>query len=126
MTSVIDLWRDEPLRFDPERLADMYIELGEAQAQDAVERMLHDLDFTLRRIKGLRRAERYGCLSRSCERISDIATELGLSSLARVTRDVAITAACGDETALSATMSRLERVANRSLKIVSGLHDMSG
>lgn len=126
MTCVIDLWREEPLRFDPERLADIYIEMGEDRAQDAVARMLHDLDFTLRRIKGLRRAQRFDCLAQSCARISKLATELGLSSLARVTRDVAVTAERGDETALAATMARLERVANRSLKIVSGLHDMSG
>lgn len=126
MTCVIDLWREEPLRFDPERLADIYIEMGESRAQDTVARMLHDLEFTLQRIKGLRRAQRLVCIAQSCARISETATELGLSSLSRVTEDVAVVAERGDEIALAATMARLERVANRSLKIVSGLHDMSG
>lgn len=126
MACVVDLWREEPLRFDPERLADIYVELGEDRAQDAVGRMLSELDFTLRRIKGLRRANRFSCISQSCGRISDMAAELGLSSMARVSRDVADVAARGDEIAIAATMARMERVANRSMKIVSSLHDMSG
>lgn len=126
MNDVIELWQEEPLCLDPERLADIYLELGESQAQDTVSRALHDLDFTLRRLRGLRRAGRIDCLVRSSGRVSSISETLGLSSMARVAGDVARAAACQDETALAATLARLERVANRSLKVVSDLHDMSG
>lgn len=126
MTGVTVLWRDEPLWMDPDRLAGIYVELGEVKAHAAIGRAMEDLALTLERLKGLLRAGRLPALSQSAARICDIAEPLGLSSLARVASDVAQVSQARDEVALAATLARLERVANRSLKMVWDLQDLSG
>ncbi|MBB4021388.1 MAG: hypothetical protein CL814_07915 [Confluentimicrobium sp.] len=111
---------------DPERLALLYVELGEARAQAAVARAMEDLAVTLERMKGYLRAGRSSGLVQGAHRICDIADPLGLSSLSRVAADVGEAAGAGDKVAQAATVARLERVAGRSLKMVWDLQDMSG
>lgn len=126
MSSIVDLWQEEPLTLDPERLADIYIEMGERQAQVVVLRAAEDLRLARQRLHGLLRSERLSCLSRAALRMAILAESLGLSSLERVARDVAVVSERHDHMALSATLARLDRVSERSLKIVTDLHDMSG
>ncbi len=127
MVSAITVLRqDEPLWLDPERLAEIYVEMGEDRAQIVVSRATDDLTVALTRLRGYRRVGQGDALSRSAKRMATIAEPLGLSHLARVAQDVAAVALTGDDTALAATLARLERVAGRSLKIVTDLQDVSG
>ncbi|MHC0052231.1 hypothetical protein [Actibacterium sp. D379-3] len=120
------LWPDEALRMDPERLAEIYVELGEVRAQAAVGRAMEDLAMTLDRLGGQHRGGRRAAVAQLAVRIRDIAEPLGLSSLSLVAGDVARLAETRDAVALAATTARLERVANRSLKMVWDLQDISG
>jgi len=126
VTGIRVLWHDEPLRMDAERLAGIYVELGEARAQAMVGRAMEELSVTLERIAGLVRSGRSAAVAQSARRIHDIAEPLGLCSLARVADDVARAAGARDMIALAATQARLERIANRSLKMVWDLQDISG
>lgn len=126
MSAIAMLWRDEPLLMDPERLAGIYVEMGEARAQAAVSCAMEELAVTMERLRGLLRTGRRRALSDAALRIRDIAEPLGLSSLAQVAGDVAAVADRGDAAALGAVTARLERVSNRSLKMVWDLQDLSG
>lgn len=126
MAAVTKLRQDEPLRLDSERLAELYIEMGEARARVAIGRAMEDMAITLERLKGYLRAGRLRDLGASAARITTIADPLGLSSLSRVAGDVSIVAGRKDRVALAATMARLDRVAARSLKMVVDLQNLSG
>ena len=126
MTKITMLWQDEALRMDPERLAAIYVDMGEARAQVAVSRAMEDLAITLERIKGLARVGRRGDLVNKALRIRDIAEPLGLSSLSKAAANLAEVGETKNPVALAATLARLERVANRSLKMVWDLQDLSG
>ncbi|SMX30650.1 hypothetical protein [Actibacterium lipolyticum] len=126
MTVITKLWQDEALRMDPERLAAIYVDMGEARAQVAVSRAMEDLAITLERIKGLARVGRLADLAEKALRVRDIAEPLGLSSLSKAAANLAEVGGTKNPVALAATLARLERVANRSLKMVWDLQDLSG
>ncbi len=111
---------------DPERLAEIYVEMGEAKAEIAVARATDDLIVTLERLRGLQRIGRLDGLSRSAARIAMIAEPLGLSSLARAAQNVSDVAAKDDLVALNATLARLERMTDQSVRFVTDLRDLSG
>lgn len=124
MQAVSVLWQDEPLAMDEERLAGLYLELGEARAQAVVMRAVEDISVQLEQITGFARAGRLDALRRVAEEVADTAIPFGLQSLARVAGDVATLAARGDDpVAQAACLARLERVANRSMRIVFHLSD---
>lgn len=114
------LWlEDEPLHLDPERMAGFYVDLGEAQAQVAMARSMSALRRKLGRAAMHNANENWNSLARTARSIATIADPLGLSSLSAVARDVARTAEAEDHVALAATMARLERVSDRSFKMMS-------
>ncbi|MGB8624062.1 MAG: hypothetical protein WCD16_14710 [Paracoccaceae bacterium] len=126
MAGVTVLWQDEPLGMDAERLAAIYVELGEARATAAVASAMEELAVALERMRGLRQTSRIPALAQLAARVRDIAEPLGMLSLSLVACDVTDAAQTGDGVALSATLARMERVANRSLKMVWDLQDLSG
>jgi len=126
VSAIAMLWRDEPLMMDPERLAGIYVEMGEVRAQAAVSCAMEELAVTMEQVRALRIGGRPRSLEDLALRVRDIAEPLGLSSLAQVAGDLAAIAAGGDPAALGAVMARLERVSNRSLKMVWDLQDLSG
>lgn len=126
VAGVTVLWQDEPLGMDAERLAAIYVELGEARATAAVASAMEELAVALERMRGLRQTSRIPALAQLAARVRDIAEPLGMLSLSLVACDVTDAAQTGDGVALSATLARMERVANRSLKMVWDLQDLSG
>lgn len=126
MTSVMLVCRDEPLGLDPERLAALYVELGEAHAQVAVARAMEDL---LAHVDQLRTDLAFrgsaSRLARTVGRIHDIAEPLGLSSLSLAAQNAEDAVQGGDIVSTFATLARLERVANRSIKMVWDIQELS-
>lgn len=120
------LRQSEPLRMDAERLASVYLELGEARAQTTMARAMDEITVALARLKGLVRAGRLGQLADVAQSMRDIAEPLGLNSLARVAHDLADLSARRDPVALAAVMARMDRVVERTLKMVWDLQDLSG
>lgn len=120
------LHREEPLTLDPERLAALCLEIGEARVPEVLARDMQDLSETISRARGLLRAGLLSQLAPCAGRVGQIAEPMGLGGLARVAADVAALSATGDRVALAAALARLERIANQSLRMVWLLHDMSG
>jgi len=112
---------------DPERLANLYVEMGEARANSAVSRAMQELSDLLEKLKCdvAFRAEAPE-LQASSKQIQQIAEPLGLISLASAANNAANAAMTRDIVAICATQARLERVACRTLKMVWDLHDLSG
>ncbi|WP_152544468.1 hypothetical protein [Actibacterium mucosum] len=117
---------DEPLGMDPERLAALYVEMGETAANAAVSRALRDLSDAMEQLRcdmSFRAPAEVLC--QSSHKIRDIAEPLGLTTLAVSAANVADAVISGDTVATFATLARLEKVANRSLKVVWDIHDLS-
>lgn len=110
----------EPLCVDTEKLAGVFLQLGERRATLAVSRSIEDLVGVLNHLQVQARAGRAGAVSRSAERLEQIALPLGLTSLVSVARDLKRVSGRNDA-AFAAVLARLERIANRSIDIVSQL-----
>lgn len=120
------LCREEPLKLDPERLAALCLEIGEARAPDLLAQAMQELSERVLRGKGLLRTGRLSELAPCAEGVARIAEPMGLIGLVGVAADVVSLSETGDRVALAATLARLERIANRSLRMVWSLRDMSG
>lgn len=120
------LCRNEPPGLDADRLATLFVEVGEHRAQRIVDRALQDLGETLDLARGCHRAGRIEDLSALAARIEHIAEPLGLCSLARVAADLEELCDWQDEVALAAVLARLNRVADQSLRFAWSLGGMSG
>ena len=64
-------------------------------------------------------------LRKSARSLVAISDQVGMTTLARVARDVTAAIDCGDDAALSATLFRLIRIGERSLTAVWDLQDLS-
>lgn len=120
VVAVYLLTHDEPVRFDPGRVAEMYLEFGEDQAEQMLSAAGEDVAVGLSRLAKL---GPHGVLTE----IADIAAGLdaraeqcGMVDLARVARDVRGAASQIDIAALGATLARLSRVGDRSLSAIWG------
>lgn len=105
----------ERVSVDQRRVGDIVSELGETAAQRLIQSALEHLAMTLRDTVA---AAAEGDLARvvaHADRLSRLAWQVGLLSLARVALDVAHCAEAANHASLSATLARLERVGNGSL-----------
>ncbi len=126
MTKIMELWHEESLCMDPERLAGIYVEMGESRAKTVIAGATEELALEMERLKGLMLAGHPRAMPQTARRLRDIAEPLGLCSLTQVAEDLAKTAATENRVAMAAILARLDRLANQSLKMVWDLQDMSG
>ncbi len=113
---------DETAGIDPERLAQLYAELGEREADRVICDAMEDLALSLARIGrayAARDRDRIVALAAGLERVC---ARIGLGKLERVAQGVRICAARGDVPGLDATLARLSRVGDRSLSAVWDPH----
>ncbi len=125
VATVITLEQNEAVRLDPDRLGGLYLQLGEAGAEDVVCRAIEELAVRLAHCERLwHQQDRTGL--RKCTRsLIAIADQIGMTVLARVSGDVTRAIDNGDSAALGATLFRLLRVGERSLTAVWDLQDLS-
>ena len=115
---------DEAVRLDPDKLGTLYYQLGESGAETVVCRAMEELAVRLHELSRLLdddEIERLGKVARS---LVGIAEQIGMTKLARVAHDVAQCANSGDRPALSATLARLQRIGDRSMRAIWDLQDM--
>jgi len=116
----------EPLRLDAERLAALYLTLGEARARRAVAGALHELaalaaGASARALGGPETDPRA-----AIRRAGEIAEALGLVGVARAACDVVEAEEAGDAPAAAATRARLARLGLEAARSVSRIQDLSG
>lgn len=120
VVAVFLLTHSEPVRFDPGRVADIYMELGEDRAEQLLSDAVEDVAVALSRLSKLGPHGSLTEIADIAEGLSTRAEHCGMIDLARVAGDVRGAAAQIDLAALGATMARLARVGDRSLAAIWG------
>ncbi|WP_347265695.1 hypothetical protein [Paracoccus sp. (in: a-proteobacteria)] len=118
MTKIALLAVDEPVRIDAQRLEQIFLELGEDAGTRMVCAALEQLATGLRRTVKAARQESLAEVAAGADRLSRLAWQLGLVSLAGVAVDVGACAEGRNLLGLAATSARLERIGNRSLTML--------
>tara|TARA_R110002012_G_scaffold61104_2_gene160292 strand:+ start:465 stop:926 length:462 start_codon:yes stop_codon:yes gene_type:complete len=119
------LGHDEVIGIDSDRLTDLYVELGEAAAEDVICRAMEELAVRLSHAERMYRESDIVSLRKSARSTAAIADQIGLHLLARVARDVTTAIDRADMIALAATLARLLRIGDRSLTAIWDTRDLS-
>ncbi|PWE36507.1 hypothetical protein DD563_11395 [Pelagicola sp. LXJ1103] len=125
LEQVTMLKQDETVRLDPDRLKALYVQLGEAGAEDVVCRALEELAVRLSHTERCYREGREADLRKSARSLVAISEQIGMGTLARVASNVVACVDLGDAVALAATLARLLRIGERSLSEIWELQDIS-
>ncbi|GGW26526.1 hypothetical protein GCM10011452_13460 [Gemmobacter lanyuensis] len=115
----------DQLRQNAEPVAALYRDLGTAQAEQIIMRVLGELALTMSGLAAQVRAHEMQDLARPLRRLQRMSDQLGLISLAQVAGDLRLCLDRRDDTAFAAIWARLLRVAERSLVIDRNLLDQS-
>ncbi|NHF73644.1 hypothetical protein [Paracoccus xiamenensis] len=115
MSKIAPLGVTEPIRVDAGRIQNIVTELGGSAAEGVIQLALEQMASL---VEGVLESARQGddaAVVSQAERLSRLAWQVGLVSLAGVAIDVADCARRHEAVALTATLARAVRVANRSL-----------
>lgn len=115
MEQVTLLKQRESVRLDADRIEALYLQLGEANAEDVVCRALEELALRLGHAERCYRAAQLSCMRKCSRSLIAISEQIGMPLLARVADDVTQCIDTGDRNALAATFARLLRIAECSL-----------
>ncbi|WP_082630929.1 hypothetical protein [Roseovarius atlanticus] len=125
MERIILLNQTEVVQLDQGRLEQLYLQLGEAGAEDVVCRALEELAVRLSHTERCYRSDRVQDMRKSARSLIAIAEQVGMSKLARVARDVTQSIDLHDRVAIAATLSRLLRIGETSLHEIWDVQDYS-
>ncbi|MCF3974405.1 hypothetical protein [Paracoccus salsus] len=123
MAQIMALAVSEPVRVDARRVGDIVSELGETAAQNVIGLALEQLASAMSTIDEALVAGDLAQAVAQADRLSRLAWQIGLLSLAGVAMDLGACAERRDMSALAAVRARLMRVGNRSL---TAIWDRSG
>lgn len=126
VSRVVVMRQDEPLNVDSDRLADMFVDLGEARAAQLVALSVERLEDLMAELDLATGQVRPGDCLDLARQIGALGDSLGLLSLSVAARGVARAVQSGDQVAVAATMARLRRLALRSFRIAAELQHRSG
>lgn len=115
----------EGVCLNPDRLVLLYSELGETGAERVMLRTMENIDARLDDIDRLSRSGQVAALIRSARTLSKMADQIGMETLSRVALDVVAASETGDDAARAAIVARLMRIADRSVRAVWDLKDMT-
>lgn len=118
MAQILTLTVSEAVRVDTQRIAGITAELGETAAQHVIGMALEQLAVILTAIETALATNDLAKAVADAERMSRLAWQIGLLSLAGVAMDLGSTAERGDMPAVAAIRARLARVGNRSLTAI--------
>ncbi len=118
MAQISALAISEAVRVDSRRVAEIVAELGETADQHVLGLALEQLAAALTAVDGALNDADLAQAAAHAERMSRLAWQIGLLSLAGVAMDLGSTAERGDVPALAAIRARLLRVGNRSLTAI--------
>lgn len=113
--NIASLAIDESVRIDGRRMNEIVAELGSVAAENVISMALEQLAKALERIRAAASRHDLGEVAHHADRLSRLAWQLGLTSLAGVAVDVCSCIDTGDVIGAEATMARLLRVGSRSL-----------
>ncbi|WP_234464166.1 hypothetical protein [Paracoccus caeni] len=108
----------ESVKVDTRRVGDIVRELGETAASNVIGLALEQLASALTETDAAYRENELAAAAVHAERLSRLAWQVGLLSLAGVAMDMGSSAERRDSIAMSAIHARLMRVGNRSLTAI--------
>lgn len=115
MNTVVDLRHRERVVIDTARLDQLFQELGQRGAEAHVMNRVEEISERLADIEWQYRQGRLTGLAFEARVVSRLCADIGLTSLARVLRDLGVSAGHGDMIAFRAVWERLVRIGDRSL-----------
>lgn len=115
----------ESVRLDPDRLEQLYRQMGPGAAEDVICRAVEELAIRLTRCERDWRDGDMTALRKNARSLIAIAEQIGMTAMAGVAGDVTRTIDAGDGPAIGATLFRLIRVGERSLTAVWDIQDLS-
>ncbi len=125
MTLVHDFKPSERIIIDSARLEEVFRRLGDRGAEAYVMEAVEAISDLLAEVDGFVRNDQLAEIAPRAQQVSRISAEIGLTSLARVSRDMGIAAARDDVVAYRAVWERLVRIGDRSLSQVWELPGLS-
>lgn len=118
VTFVIEMRPSERVVIDFAVLDDVFNRYGHRGAEDYVMEAVEDISDTLAEVDALGREDRLAEIAPRAQAVSRRSADIGLTSLAKVARDMGIAARRGDVIAYRAVWERLVRIGDRSLATV--------
>jgi len=125
VTIIFDLRPAERIVIDTAQLDELFRRLGDRGAETFVMEAVEAISDLLAEVDGFVRTGNLMAIAPRAQQVSRISAEVGLTSLARVARDMGITATRGDMVAYRAVWERLVRIGDRSLAQVWELPGLS-
>ena len=123
--NIVDLKTTEAVKLDSARLANLFIEMGEAGAQNVVCRAMEELAIRLAVVDHAYQSGETAVLAKSAKALIGIAEQIGMVGLADAARNLCFCAQGVDENATAATLARLLRIGDCSLTEVWDIQDLS-
>ncbi|WP_323035564.1 hypothetical protein [Pararhodobacter sp.] len=125
MTLVHEFRPSERIIIDAARLEEVFRRLGDKGAEAFVMEAVEAISDLLAEVDGFVRTDVLTEIAPRAQLVSRISAEIGLTSLARVSRDMGIAASRDDVVAYRAVWERLVRIGDRSLSQVWELPGLS-
>ena len=125
MNHILNIRLYEKVHVDQDRLSELYVELGEAGAEDIVCRAMEELASRLSHCSHLHCAGNWIDLRKCVRSLIAIADQIGMVVLARVCGDVVKAIDADDGPAKAATLARLLRIGEQSLTAIWDLEDIT-
>lgn len=107
-----------------ERLAELYMELGQSGAEGVVCRAMEELSERLHRIGGECEPMNFNTIEKTARSMVGIADQIGMYSLANVAGHVQDAARQKNHAAVGGTVARLLRIGENSLTAIWDLQEM--
>lgn len=119
------LRQNEHPGLDPDRMTELYVQLGEAGAEDMICRVMEDLATKLADIHEVQGIADDQLMQQAVRHIAEVAGKIGLTGLSRVAMDVEYCLNFDDHPARAATLARMIRIGEKSLTAIWDSRDLS-
>ncbi len=125
VANILSVMQVENVRLDPDKLGELYAQLGEAGAEDVVCRAIEELAVRLTHCERLWRQDNMVDLRKNARSLIAISEQIGMNAMASIARDVTVSVDNEDAPAVAAILFRLLRVGERSLTAVWDQQDIT-
>ncbi|MEO9649564.1 MAG: hypothetical protein ABJ360_14240 [Roseobacter sp.] len=125
MDHVLKIKLTETVHVDQDKLGALYVQLGEAAAEDVVCRAMEELALRMSHCARLHDSGQWDDLRKCARSLIAIAEQIGMLVLARVAEDVLEALDARDVPAIAATLARLLRIGEQSLTAIWDIQDIT-
>ena len=125
MSNVRELLINEVVALDPHKLTELCVRHGEAKAEDIVGHAIEQLSIGISKVERAYLEQDLNSLAQHASKLLPVADEIGMTTLSNVADDVIICAQAAEIMPLAATLSRLIRIADKSLTAVWDMENIT-